>query len=44
MAIAIPQQRGAAMPYLRQFAEDARRSGLLADSVKRAGLRGTSSD
>ncbi len=44
MAIAIPQHRGAGMPYLRQFADDARRSGLLADIVKRAGLRGTSSD
>ena len=44
MAIAIPQQRVAGMPYLRQFAEDARRSGLLAGIVKRAGLRGTSPD
>jgi len=44
MAIAIPQQRGAGMPYLRQFAEDARSSGLLAGIVKRAGLRGTSQD
>jgi len=44
MAIAIPQQRGVAMPYLRQFAEDARSSGLLAGIVKRAGLRGTSQD
>jgi polar amino acid transport system substrate-binding protein len=44
MAIAIPQQRGAGLPYVQQFAEDARRSGLLAGIVKRAGLRGTSSD
>jgi len=44
MAIAIPQQRGAGLPYVRQFAEDARRSGLLAGIVKRAGLRGTSQD
>ena len=44
MAIAIPQQRGVAMPFVRQFAEDARRSGLLAGIVKRAGLRGTSPD
>ena len=44
MAIAIPQQRGVAMPYVREFAEDARRSGLLAGIVKRAGLRGTSPD
>ncbi len=44
MAIAIPQQRGAGMPYVRQFAENARSSGLLAGIVKRAGLRGTSQE
>jgi polar amino acid transport system substrate-binding protein len=44
MAIAIPQQRGSGMPYVREFAEEARRSGLLAGIVKRAGLRGTSPD
>lgn len=41
MAIAIPKGRVAAMPYLRQFASDARASGLLASVVRKSGLRGT---
>ena len=44
LAIAIPQQRSAALPYLRQFADDARRSGLLDGIIRRAGLRGTAND
>ena len=41
MAIAIPKGRVAGMPYLRQFASDARASGLLSSVVRKAGLRGT---
>lgn len=41
MAIAVPKGRTAAMPYLRQFALDARASGLLASSVHQSGLRGS---
>jgi polar amino acid transport system substrate-binding protein len=40
LAIAIPQGRGAGMPYLRQFAEDTKASGLLQAAVEKAGLRG----
>ena len=41
MAIAIPKGREAAMPYLRQFAQDVRGNGLLSSIVLKAGLRGT---
>ncbi len=44
LAIAIPQQRAAALPHLRQFADEARRSGLLAGIIQRAGLRGAAQD
>lgn len=40
LAIAIPKGRQAGMPYLRQFASDARASGKLAAIVASAGLRG----
>jgi polar amino acid transport system substrate-binding protein len=40
IAIAIPKGRGAAMEYLRRFVEEAQTSGLLAQAVERAGLRG----
>jgi polar amino acid transport system substrate-binding protein len=41
MAIAIPKGRDAAMPWLRQFAQELRASGQLQAMVARAGLRGT---
>jgi polar amino acid transport system substrate-binding protein len=40
IAIAIPRGREAAMEYLRRFVEDVQTSGLLAQAVERAGLRG----
>jgi polar amino acid transport system substrate-binding protein len=40
IAIAIPQGREDAMEYLRGFVEDVQTSGLLAQAVERAGLRG----
>jgi polar amino acid transport system substrate-binding protein len=40
IAIAIPKGRGTAMEYLRRFVEEAQASGLLAEAVERAGLRG----
>lgn len=40
LAIAIPKGREAAMPFLRQFAQDVQSSGLLASFVAQAGLRG----
>ncbi len=40
IAIAIPRGREAAMEYLRRFVEEAQTSGLLAQAVERAGLRG----
>jgi polar amino acid transport system substrate-binding protein len=40
IAIAIPRGREAAMEYLRRFVEDVQTSGLLAQAVARAGLRG----
>jgi polar amino acid transport system substrate-binding protein len=40
IAIAIPKGRGAAMEYLRGFVEEVQTSGLLAEAVERAGLRG----
>jgi polar amino acid transport system substrate-binding protein len=40
IAIAIPKGRDSAMEYLRRFVEEAQTSGLLAEAVERAGLRG----
>jgi polar amino acid transport system substrate-binding protein len=40
LAIAIPRGRDAAMEYLRRFVAEAQTSGLLAQAVARAGLRG----
>jgi len=40
IAIAIPKGRETAMEYLRRFVEDVQASGLLAEAVERAGLRG----
>jgi polar amino acid transport system substrate-binding protein len=40
IAIAIPKGRDAAMEYLRRFVAEAQASGLLAQAVARAGLRG----
>jgi polar amino acid transport system substrate-binding protein len=40
IAIAIPKGREAAMDYLRRFVEDVQTSGLLAQAVEHAGLRG----
>ncbi len=41
LAIAIPKGRDAGMPFVKDFAEDARRSGLVQRAAERAGLRGT---
>ena len=41
MAIGIPKGREAGMPLLRQFASDARASGLLKNIIAKSGLRGT---
>ena len=41
LAIAVPQGRSAAAPYLRQFAQEVRASGLLQSLITCAGLRGT---
>lgn len=43
LAIAIPQGREAGIPFVKQFAENAKTSGLLQASLKKAGLRGTAS-
>lgn len=40
IAIAIPRGREAAMDFLRRFVEDVQTSGLLAEAVEQAGLRG----
>jgi polar amino acid transport system substrate-binding protein len=40
IAIAIPRGRESAMEYLRAFVEHARANGLLAEAIRRAGLRG----
>jgi polar amino acid transport system substrate-binding protein len=40
IAIAIPKGRKTAMGYLRHFVEEVQTSGLLAEAVTRAGLRG----
>jgi polar amino acid transport system substrate-binding protein len=41
LAIAVPKGRDAGMAYLREFARDARESGLVQRAAQRAGLRGT---
>lgn len=41
LAIAIPKGREAGLTFLRQFAQEARTSGLLQSAVTRSGLRGT---
>ena len=41
MAIAIPKGRDAGRPFVAQFAQEVRSSGLLQSVVARAGLRGT---
>jgi polar amino acid transport system substrate-binding protein len=40
LAFAVPKGRGAALPWLSAFAAEARASGLLAEAIARAGLRG----
>jgi polar amino acid transport system substrate-binding protein len=40
IAIAIPRGREAALQYLRHFVQEVQSSGLLAQAVERAGLRG----
>ena len=40
-AIGIPKGRERALPFLREFVDDAIQRGLVRDAVKRAGLRGT---
>jgi polar amino acid transport system substrate-binding protein len=39
-ALAMPKGRERAMPYLRQFMEDAKSQGLVKAAIERAGLRG----
>ena len=41
LAIAIPKGRGAGLPYVQKFAEEAKASGLVQRAAERAGLRGT---
>lgn len=40
-AIGIPKGRERALPFLREFVDDAVKRGVVSDAVKRAGLRGT---
>jgi polar amino acid transport system substrate-binding protein len=40
LAVAIPKGREAALDYIRHFVEEVQTSGLLAQAVERAGLRG----
>ena len=40
VAVAVPKDRESAMPYLRQYIEDAKSAGLIKAAVERAGLRG----
>ena len=40
-AIGIPKGRERALPFLREFVDDAIKRGVVSDAVKRAGLRGT---
>ncbi len=41
LAIAIPQGRARAMPWLEDFVVEAKREGFMARAVAKAGLRGT---
>ena len=43
IAIAIPRGRKTALEVVRRFVEDVQSSGLLAEAVERAGLRGLAS-
>jgi polar amino acid transport system substrate-binding protein len=40
VAVAVPKDRESAMPYLRQYIEDAKSEGLIKAAVERSGLRG----
>lgn len=44
ISIAIPKGRELGMPFLRQFVEDAKSSGLVAAAAQRAGLRGIATE
>lgn len=44
ISIAIPKGRELGMPFLRQFVEDAKSTGLVAEAAKRVGLRGMAVD
>lgn len=44
VSIAIPKGRESGMPFLRQFVEDAKSSGLVAAAAQRAGLRGIATE
>jgi polar amino acid transport system substrate-binding protein len=39
-AVAMPKGRDAALPYLRQFMEEAKASGMVKSAIDRAGLHG----
>lgn len=41
LAVAVPKGREAGLPYLKQFAQDAKTSGLLQSIIDKSGLRGT---
>jgi polar amino acid transport system substrate-binding protein len=41
-AIGTPKQRAAGAKYLREFAEEAKASGLVAQAIGRHGVRGVS--
>ena len=40
LAVAVPKGREAGLPYLKQFAQDAKTSGLLQSIIDKSGLRG----
>jgi len=40
LSIAVPKSNAAALPIVNAFINDAKRNGLIADAIKRAGLRG----
>jgi polar amino acid transport system substrate-binding protein len=44
ISIAIPKGRESGMPFLRQFVEDAKSSGLVAAAAQRAGFRGLATE
>ena len=41
LAVAVPKGREAGLPYLKQFAQEAKISGLLQSIIDKSGLRGT---